>query len=203
MKKIIGVTNKVLDVDLTYSAINEIAISRNDRQQYLGGKGLALKLLHDNIKPGADPLGPDNILVIMTGPTAGTQAPAGGRYAVVGKSPLTGIYASSFVGGKFGLSLKKAGYDGIMVRGKAKAPVAIAINDNCIIANSFGLAFNSSSSFSSIPYAICFPFASADNRANNTSAAPITKNPNDILLVIKPILIANNIFTPKFETVFQ
>ncbi len=128
-KEIIGVADKVLEVDLTSGATKVIAISKKDRRQYLGGKGLALKLLHDHIQPGVDPMGPDNILIIMSGPAAGTPAPAGGRYAVVSKSPLTGIYASSFAGGDFGVRLKKAGYDGIMVRGRAESPVVVSIND--------------------------------------------------------------------------
>ena len=120
---IIAYNNKVLDVNLSTRLIRELEIPNNDRRLYIGGKGLALKILYDHIKPGIDPLSPENILVMMTGPTAGTPSPAGGRFTVMSKSPLTGIFAASYVGGKFGISLKKSGYDGIMIRGKSKNPV--------------------------------------------------------------------------------
>lgn len=129
MTEIVAVTDKVLDVDLTSGNVRILGISDTDRKQYIGGKGLALKLLYDHIKTGIDPLSPDNIIVIMSGPATGTAAPLGGRFAVVSKSPLTGIFASSYTGGRFGLSLKKAGYDGIMVRGKSDLPVYIKIDD--------------------------------------------------------------------------
>jgi aldehyde:ferredoxin oxidoreductase len=130
MTDIIAVTNKVLDVDLTSGRITVLSISSDDRKNYIGGKGLALKILYDHISPGIDPLSPENILVIMSGPAAGTAAPSGGRFAVVSKSPLTGIFASSYTGGRFGLSLKRAGFDGIMVRGASETPVYIRVTDN-------------------------------------------------------------------------
>ncbi len=129
MTDIIAVTDKVLDVDLTSGNVRTIDISAVDRKKYIGGKGLALKLLYDHLEAGVDPLSPDNILVMMSGPATGTTAPSGGRFAVVSKSPLTGIFASSYTGGRFGLSLKKAGYDGIMVRGKSESPVYIKIDN--------------------------------------------------------------------------
>ncbi len=132
MTDIIAVTNKILNVDLTSGKISTLTISADDRKRYLGGKGLALKLLYDHIQPGIDPLSADNILVVMSGPATGTAAPSGGRFAVVSKSPLTGIFASSYTGGSFGLSLKRAGYDGIMVRGRSETPVYIKIDDQDI-----------------------------------------------------------------------
>lgn len=129
MTDIIAVTDKVLDIDLTKGSVRIIDISASDRKRYIGGKGLALKLLYDHVKTGVDPLSPDNILIMMSGPSAGTAAPSGGRFAVVSKSPLTGIFASSYTGGRFGLSLKRAGYDGVMVRGKSDSPVYIKVHD--------------------------------------------------------------------------
>lgn len=129
MNDITAVNNAILDVDLTTQSIRKIPVSKDVRRKYLGGKGLALKFLYDHIEPGIDPLSPDNILIIMNGPATGTAAPSGGRFAVVSKSPLTGIFASSYTGGRFGLSLKRAGYDGIMVRGKSDSPVYIKIDD--------------------------------------------------------------------------
>jgi aldehyde:ferredoxin oxidoreductase len=129
METIMAVNDRILDIDLTTKRIDTLSVSSSDRNAYIGGKGLGLKLLFDHIKTGIDPLSPENILVMMTGPTAGTAAPAGGRFAVVCKSPLTGIFASSYVGGRFGLSLKKAGYDGIMIRGKSDQPVFISVDN--------------------------------------------------------------------------
>ncbi len=129
MQDIVAVNNKVLDIDLTSREIGAVAISDDDRRHYIGGKGLALKLLYDHMKPGTDPLSPDSILVMTSGPTAGTASPAGGRFAVVCKSPLTGISGSSYVGGRFGLSLKRAGFDGIMIRGRSDAPVYIKVDE--------------------------------------------------------------------------
>jgi len=88
MPNIRPVNNKVLDIDLTSREIKNLEISEQDRRQYLGGKGLATKLLFEHIKTGIDPLSPDNIIVMMTGPTAGTPSPAGSRFTVMCKSPL-------------------------------------------------------------------------------------------------------------------
>ena len=135
MDTIIAFNNLVLDVDLSTGKIGTIEISNLERRQYLGGKGLATKLLYDHIEPGIDPLSPENILVMMTGPTAGTPSPAGGRFTAMCKSPLTGIFASSYVGGKFGISLKKSGYDGIMIRGKSEKKVYIRVENGEVSIN--------------------------------------------------------------------
>jgi len=79
MTDIVAVTDKVLDVDLTSGNVRTIKISAVDRKKYIGGKGLALKLLYDHLEVGVDPLSPDNILVMMSGPATGTTAPSGGR----------------------------------------------------------------------------------------------------------------------------
>lgn len=129
MVPIRAVNNRILDVDLTAGCISVIDVSESDRRAYLGGKGLAIKLLHDHVAPGTDPLDQGNVLIIMTGPAAGTASPTGGRFVVAGKSPLTGIFASSVVGGTFGVKLKRAGFDGILVRGRAASPVYLMIED--------------------------------------------------------------------------
>ncbi|MBN2284732.1 MAG: aldehyde ferredoxin oxidoreductase family protein [Deltaproteobacteria bacterium] len=124
------VNDRILDVDLTTGHIDHMDVSPEDRRRFLGGKGIALKILHDAIRPGTDPMSPDNILVMMTGPTAGTPSPAGGRFIVAGKSPLTGIFGSSLAGGRVGLSLKRAGFDGIVIRGCSDSPVYIKVTDD-------------------------------------------------------------------------
>jgi len=130
MKNITAVSNKVLLIDLSKDEIRTLEVPEKIRRDYIGGKGLALKLLHDNIKPGIEALSDDNVLVFATGPTAGTAAPAGNRFVIASKSPLTGIFACSYVGGRFGLSLKKAGFDGLIVTGKSQKPINIHIIDD-------------------------------------------------------------------------
>ncbi len=132
MKNITAVSNKVLLIDLSKDEIRTLDVPEKTRRDYIGGKGLALKLLHDNIKPGIEALSGDNMLVFATGPTAGTAAPAGNRFVIASKSPLTGIFACSYVGGRFGLSLKKAGFDGLIVTGNSQKPINIHINDDKI-----------------------------------------------------------------------
>jgi aldehyde:ferredoxin oxidoreductase len=76
-----------------------------------------------------NPLGPENVLIFMTGPFTGTRVPLSGRHELVAKSPLTGIYGESDVGGRWGTELKKAGYDGIIVKGRSEKPVYLWITE--------------------------------------------------------------------------
>ncbi|MBU2453724.1 MAG: aldehyde ferredoxin oxidoreductase, partial [Proteobacteria bacterium] len=112
-KEIIGTLNNVLEIDLSSKTFSRVLISDSLRRMYLGGKGLGLKLLYDRLKPGIDPLGEDNLVIIMTGVLTGTQAPCSGRFHAVFKSPLTGIVGSSSCGGSFGRQLKSNGWDGL------------------------------------------------------------------------------------------
>jgi aldehyde:ferredoxin oxidoreductase len=127
MKEIIGTSNRVLEVDLTRSKVDIYEVKPRERRLYLGGKGLGLKLLYDRLRPGADPLGEENILAFMPGVLMGTGAPCSGRFASVTKSPLTGIMGASSCGGPFGMNLKTAGWDGLLVRGKATKPTYLVI----------------------------------------------------------------------------
>ena len=127
MKEIIGTSNRVLEVDLTRSKVDIYHVKPRERRLYLGGKGLGLKLLYDRLRPGADPLGEENILAFMPGVLMGTGAPCSGRFAAVTKSPLTGIMVASSCGGPFGMALKTAGWDGLLVRGKATKPTYLLV----------------------------------------------------------------------------
>ncbi|MDY6930900.1 MAG: aldehyde ferredoxin oxidoreductase family protein [Halobacteriota archaeon] len=127
-----GYMGKILDVNLSKGTIGNYDIRDETRKLYVGGKGLGARLLFDNTKKGIDPLSPDNVLIITTGPLTGTNAPSSSRFNVSTKSPLTGAIASSSCGGDFGNHLKKAGYDGIIVRGKAKDPVYLRIDDDLV-----------------------------------------------------------------------
>ncbi|HOP62396.1 MAG TPA: aldehyde ferredoxin oxidoreductase family protein [Spirochaetota bacterium] len=128
MQEITGTSNRILDVDLTAKSFSVYEVSGEDLRLYLGGKGLALKLLYDRMKPGVDPLGEDNMVAFHTGVLMGTGAPCSGRFAAVTKSPLTGIMTSCSCGGPFGMSLKTSGWDGLLIRGTAKSPVYLYID---------------------------------------------------------------------------
>jgi len=128
MSEIIGTSNRILEINLTTKQVTEFKIKEEDRQLYLGGKGLGLKLLNERLKPGIDPLGEENIIALMMGVLMGTGAPCSGRFAAVTKSPLTGILVSSSCGGPFGMALKTAGYDGLLISGKSDKPLCLIID---------------------------------------------------------------------------
>ncbi len=121
---------KVLRVNLSEGTHRVEDLPQDKAKLYLGGRGLASKILYDELDPKVDPLSPQNILIFATGPLTGTTAPTGGRYMVVTKGPLTGTIASSNSGGFWGPELKAAGYDMIIIEGAAQKPVYISIKDD-------------------------------------------------------------------------
>ncbi len=125
-----GFMGKLLRVNLTSSTISDEPLRQDDAEMFLGGSGLATKYLFDELEPGVDPLGPENKLIIMTGPLTGTISPSSGRYSAVTKSPLTGFWGSSNSGGHWGRHLKKTGFDGIIIEGMASKPVNLIIDDD-------------------------------------------------------------------------
>jgi aldehyde:ferredoxin oxidoreductase len=127
-----GWVGKVLRVDLTNESFGVEDLDEDLAKDYIGGRGLATKILYDEIDPAIEPLSPDNKLIFATGPLTGTGAIAGSRYMVITKSPLTNCIASSNSGGYFGPELKYAGYDMIIFEGKAAEPVYLFINDDTI-----------------------------------------------------------------------
>ena len=122
-------TGNVLYVDLTASKASIRGLNEEWAKKYIGGSGLGAKYLYEMTDEKTDPLGPENPLIFMTGPFTGTSIPLSGRHAVVSKSPLTGIFGESDVGGSWGANLKKAGFDGIIVTGKSPKPVYLWIHD--------------------------------------------------------------------------
>ncbi len=128
MTEIIGTSNRILEINLSKKQVTESKITEEDRRLYLGGKGLGLKLLYERLKPGIDPLGEENIIALMMGVLMCTGAPCSGRFAAITKSPLTGIMVSSSCGGPFGMALKTAGYDGLLISGKASQPICMIID---------------------------------------------------------------------------
>ncbi len=125
-----GWTGTILRVNLSNGSVSKEPLDRQMARAYIGGRGLATKILYDEIDPKLDPLGPANTLVLVTGPLTGTNAPTGGRYMVVTKSPLTGAIACSNSGGYVGAEMKYAGYDMVIVEGKSPAPVYLWVNND-------------------------------------------------------------------------
>ncbi len=123
---------KLLIVNLTTGDIHDEPTNEAYAAQYIGGAGLAARYLYDVIDARTDPLGPDNPLILMTGPLDATAAPSSGRFVVVARSPLTGLYGEANAGNFFGPDLKLAGYDGIIVRGQASSPVYLLIRDGTV-----------------------------------------------------------------------
>lgn len=126
-----GYTGKLLFVDLTTGKIETQDLNREYAAQYLGGSGLAARYLYDWIDIHTDPLGPDNPLVFMSGPLDGTGAPSSGRFAVCARSPQTGLWGEAIAGNFFGPELKFAGYDGIVLRGRAEKLTYLYITPDC------------------------------------------------------------------------
>ena len=118
---------KILWIDLSEESIKEEALPEEIYRQYLGGYGLAAKLIYDNMPAKADPLGTEAIMGFFPGLLTGTVAPLSGRYMIAGKSPLTGTWGDANSGGFFGPEIKKCGYDGILIKGIAATPKYIAI----------------------------------------------------------------------------
>jgi aldehyde:ferredoxin oxidoreductase len=125
-----GYAGKLLFVDLTQGTIRTESPSEETYRKYLGGTGLGARILFERMKPGADPLGPDNMLGFVTGPLTGTGVPGGGRFTVVTKSPVTGGWADSNSGGFWGPELKWAGYDALFISGISPEPVYLSIQED-------------------------------------------------------------------------
>ncbi|MHC4474303.1 MAG: aldehyde ferredoxin oxidoreductase family protein [Planctomycetota bacterium] len=125
-----GYCGMLLRINLTNADIKKEALDLDLAKKFIGGRGLGSYFLAQEIDPGVDPFDPANKLIFATGPLTGSQAPTSARYMVVTKSPLSGTVASSNSGGFWAPELKKAGYDLIIVEGKAEKPCYISINDH-------------------------------------------------------------------------
>ncbi|MFQ5836698.1 MAG: aldehyde ferredoxin oxidoreductase family protein, partial [Candidatus Bathyarchaeia archaeon] len=124
---------RILHVDLTTGKTETEPLKEEMAKKYIGGIGLGIRLLLDNIKPGTDPFSPANPLIFATGPLSGTMAPtAGNSYAVISKSPESGGVGEAKAHGFFGADVKRAGYDAFIFKGKAEKPVYAWIDDDSI-----------------------------------------------------------------------
>ena len=124
-----GYIGKILKVNLSDQMVEASPLSKELAEDYIGGGGIAAKIISDRLLPEMDPLHKSNPLVFMTGPLTGTIIPWSGRHCVASISPLTNIWGESYAGGSWGKELKKAGFDGILITGKADRPVYLKIID--------------------------------------------------------------------------
>ena len=125
-----GYMGAILRVNLSTGAITREELPDELKRQFIGGRGFGAKLLFDELAPGIDPLSPGNKLIYQCGPLAGTGAQSCSRWIVTTKSPLTGGYFRSCAGGPFGAEVKSAGYDILIVEGRAATPAYIWIEDD-------------------------------------------------------------------------
>lgn len=119
----------LLRIDLSTGRIRREEIPKRWLDLYVGGRGLGLKYLYEEVPKGTDPLGPENKIFIMTGPLTGSLGPLTGRCCMVTKSPKTGTVNDGYAGGHIGPELKYCGYDGLVIEGRSEKPVYIRIMD--------------------------------------------------------------------------
>ena len=124
-----GYFNRFLSIDLSAGLVETVSLPPELLSDYLGGSALGARLFADSPGPRVPPLAPESPLYIMAGPMVGTTWPGSSRFAVCGRSPLTGIWGESTSGGAFGAQLKRAGFDGVWLTGQADRPVYIHIED--------------------------------------------------------------------------
>ncbi len=124
-----GYAHRLAHVDLTTGSVTYSPIPEDYIRKYIGGRGLGVKYVFDN-GPKVDPLSPENLLCFMNGPVTGSNAPLSGRLAVVTKSPLTGTITDSHIGGFTAAKLRWAGYDGLLIKGKAAKPTYLLVQED-------------------------------------------------------------------------
>ncbi|OAN47553.1 aldehyde ferredoxin oxidoreductase [Chloroflexus islandicus] len=126
-----GYANRIAHVDLTAGTVEYRGIPEDWARKYIGARGLGVRYMLEN-GPQVDPLSPDNLLCFMNGPLTGTEANMSGRMAIVTKSPLTGTVTDSHHGGWSAARLRWAGFDGLLVKGKASGPVYLYVHDGIV-----------------------------------------------------------------------
>ncbi|MEM3526187.1 MAG: aldehyde ferredoxin oxidoreductase N-terminal domain-containing protein, partial [Candidatus Jordarchaeaceae archaeon] len=124
-----GYNGKILRVDLTNRKLEPMKLREEWVKAYIGGTGLAARLLFEYITPDLEPFSPKNCIAYMTGPFTATRVPSGSRFGIAGLSAL-GYWGDSTSGGSFGAFLKRTGFDGVIITGKADKPVYIWINES-------------------------------------------------------------------------
>lgn len=125
-----GLFGNILEIDLSNSKIKEIELEEEIYRKFLGGYGLGVWYIYKNLRSGIDPLGSENILGFLPGMFNGTNVPMAGRFMAASKSPLTYTWGDSNVGGYIGPEVKRTGHDAIFIKGSAKEPVYIHIEND-------------------------------------------------------------------------
>ena len=133
MRDLFGYAGKILTVNLDTGKTQTQPLNMDVARKYIGGIGLGMHLWLENTKKGVDPLSPENALVLALGPISGTMFPtAGNGHAFISKSPETNLLGEAVSHGTFGAELKRAGYDAIILKGKAEKPVYLWIDDDSV-----------------------------------------------------------------------
>ena len=127
-----AVKGQLAYIDLGTGRIKIEKVPEDSFKNLMGGRGLATKIMLENVKAGTDPISPENVLIFSSGPVTGTTIPGSDRTCITAKSPLTNLLFHSLLGGRFGSTMKQAGYDCLVISGKAEEPKFIIVNDNAI-----------------------------------------------------------------------
>lgn len=133
-----GWVGKIARVNLSTGNISVQDLPKELAVSYLGGRGFGARILYDEVGPEVKPFSPDNLIIMATGPLNGSKSPSSSRFSVTTKSPLTGTIVDSNCGGKTGIKLKDAGYDVLIIEGKAAHPVWLLIDEAGIKINGAG-----------------------------------------------------------------
>ena len=124
-----GYWGKIVTVDLTDSIFTVDRVKESLFKKYLGGAGIAAKIIYDTLEPQVNPLDTRNIIVFAVGPFQGTSVPGSGKWVAASKSPLTGIWDDSTAGGGWGPEFKRTGFDAVIIKGKAASPSYLWIHN--------------------------------------------------------------------------
>lgn len=124
-----GYFGRYLDVSLTERSITDYQIPDEWYKRFLGGRGMAARIMLEELETGIDPLSPNNIVIFATGPLQGLSIPGGGRHLLMAKSPKTNVVSGSYVGGYLGHELGKSSYDGIIIRGASPEPTYLVLKN--------------------------------------------------------------------------
>jgi aldehyde:ferredoxin oxidoreductase len=127
-----GYSGRMLIVNLTSKKTKIKAIPEVFCRKYIGGNGFGISFLYEHQKPGIDPLSPDNVLVFAVGPFCGTVIPTNAKYVVQAKSPLTGFQGKSIGSSFWSWAFRRAGYDALLIKGRAKKATYLFIDDDII-----------------------------------------------------------------------
>jgi aldehyde:ferredoxin oxidoreductase len=124
-----GYMGRWLEADLSSQNISVRSLDTTDAERFVGGSGLAARLIGADVASGPDPFGPENPLIFTTGPMAGTPVPTSDRFTAAARSPLTTLWGEGDCGGRWASALKASGFDAVVVRGQAAKPVYLHIED--------------------------------------------------------------------------